>query len=134
MKEKLLYGGWIGMYALCVGLGTIQARNTAVHIAMMVLALLFYVPGILLVFDAVKADNKKQLLRLRLVCSSSLVLTAVFLVGNIAAVGASETAGRVLNDLLMLVSAPMFCCYWRFLSLLLWGCLLFASFPRLYKK
>lgn len=134
MKEKLLYAVWFCLYILCVGLGSLNARTTASHIALMILALLFYVPGILLVWDGIRRNDRRQLIRLRLVCAASLCLTALMMVLTIALVTAGDSVGRVLNDLLNLVSAPMFCCYWRGLSLFFWACLLIGSFPGLTRK
>lgn len=134
MKEKLLYAAWLCMYILCVGLGTITERNAIVNIAMTALALIFFLPGVLLVWDGLRTDNKKQLLRVRIISICSLALTMLMIILNIVFVTAGDTAGAVLNDLLMLASAPMFCCYWRFISLFLWACLLVSSFPRMWKK
>lgn len=134
MKEKLLYAAWLGMYILCVGLGTITERNLIVNIAMTALGLIFFLPGGLLIWDGLRTHNRAQLLRVRIISICSLALTLLMIILNIVFVAAGDTVGAVLNDLLMLVSAPMFCCYWRFISLFLWACLLVSSFPRMWKK
>ncbi len=134
MKEKLLYLGWLCMYILCTGLGTLTGRNPVVSIAMTALGILFFLPGAVLVYDGLKSGNRKQLLRVRIISICSLVLTLALIVLTILLVGAGDTVGRVLNDLLLLVSTPMFCCHWRWLSLFLWACLLVSSFPQMWKK
>ena len=134
MKEKVLYIFWLCFYILCVGLGTVTGRSTGLNIAFTVLSLLFFLPGILLLWEGVRTDNRKMLLRVRLVSGISLILTVSLIVLNILTVTAGEAVGKVLNDLLILVSAPMFCCYWRGLSLFLWACLFVSSFPRIWRK
>lgn len=134
MKEKLLYFAWLCMYILCAGLGTITERNLAIHIGLTGLSLMFFVPGGILLYDGLKTGNKNQLLRLRTVSICFLALTLVMIVVNILCVGASEAVGNVLNDLLLLVSVPMFCSYWRGVSLFLWAVLFVGSFPKMWKK
>ena len=134
MKEKILYVFWLCFYILCVGLGTVSQRSAGLNIAFTVLSLLFFLPGILLLWEGVRTDNRKMLLRVRLVSGISLILTVSLIVLNILTVTAGAAVGKVLNDLLILVSAPMFCCYFRGLSLFLWACLFVSSFPRIWRK
>lgn len=134
MKEKILYVVWLCLYILCVGLGTVTERSTAMHIGFTALSLIFFIPGVLLLCEGIRGGDKKLLLRLRLTSLASLVLTVSLIVLNILAVTAGETAGQILNDVLILVSAPMFCCYWQGLSLFLWACLFVGSFPRVWKN
>ncbi len=132
MREKILYASWGCLYILCVGLGTIEEPAGFGKAVLVAISLLFFVPGALLLADAVKTGDKKGLLRLRVICLCSLVLTLIFLVASILSVNASAQVGTVLTELLMLVSAPMFCGQYWFLSLFLWSCLLIGSFPRLW--
>ena len=134
MKEKILYLFWLAMYIICVGMGTILERNILIHILLMVLALAFYIPGLLLVIEGIKQNNSKILLRVRIVCICSLVLSLVFIVANIASVYASSSVGNVLNQVLLIVATPMHCCYYRFISLFLWACLFIGTMPRLWKS
>ncbi len=134
MKERILYFIWLCLYIICVGMGTIIQRDTLMHIILTVLGLLFFVPAIILLYDGLTAGNKKMLLRIRIVSICSLVLTLSMIVLNIVAVKAGEDVGLVLNDLLILFSAPMFCTYWRGLSIFLWACVFISSFPRMWKK
>jgi len=130
MKEKILYAVWAGLYILCVGLGTVRDVDGFGRWVLILTALLFFVPGVMLVSEGIKQQNKKMLLRLRLVCICSLSLTLILIVANFLSVGGSAAAGQVLYDILMLVSAPMFCAQYWVLSLFLWACLLFASFTK----
>lgn len=134
MKEKILYVFWLCFYILCVGLGTVVQRSVGLHIAFTVLSLLFFIPGILLLWEGIRANDRKMLLRVRIVSLVSLLLTVSLIVLNILTVTAGDAVGQVMHDLLILVSAPMFCCYWRGLSLFLWACLFVGSFPRIWEK
>lgn len=134
MKERILYLIWICLYIICVGMGTMIERNTALHIILMILSLIFFVPAVILLHDGLTSGNKKMLLRIRVVSLSSLILTLSMIVINIISVNAGENVGVVLNDMLMLFSAPMFCTYWRWLSIFLWACVFVSSFPRMWKN
>lgn len=134
MKEKVLYAFWLCFYILCVGLGTVTERSTGLDIAFTVLSLIFFIPGFLILWEGIHSGDRKLLLRLRAVSITSLVLTVSLIVLNILTVTAGSAVGQVMNDLLILVSAPMFCCYWNWLSLFLWACLFVGSFPRIWKK
>lgn len=134
MKEKLLYLNWACLFVMCVGFGTIVQRSVAGHIILMLLSLIFFVPGIILVYDGLKNGNKKMLRRVRIISLTSLFLTLSTIILNILLVRASEAVGNALNDILIVVSAPMFCCYWRGIGPFLWACLFISSFPRMWKN
>lgn len=134
MKTKHLYYIWLGLYALCAGLGFIYERNIFLHIVLNLAAAGFYVPGMILLYRGITAGDNKLLRQIRRISLSSLLLTLLLIVANIAAVYASDTAGQILNALLNLVSVPMYCCYLRGVGLFLWACLFISSFPRLWKK
>lgn len=134
MKEKILYVFWLCFYILCVGLGTVVQRSTGLHIAFTLLSLIFFLPGILLLWEGIRTDDSKILFRVRIVSLTSLVLTVSLIVLNILTVTAGDAVGQIMHDLLILVSAPMFCCYWRGLSIFLWACLFVSSFPKIWKK
>ena len=133
-KEKILYCIWLGMFILCAGLGTITQRNTAGAVILTILSLLFFVAPAILLYDALKEENKKALLRMRIISISSLSLTLILIILNTLAIFAGDAAGKFLNDLLIVISAPMACCYWQGVSLFLWACLFVGSFPRMWKN
>ena len=132
MKEKILYAIWGCLYILCVGLGTLGMMEGVGKIFFVLTALIFFLPGILLLVMGYREQNKKILRRVRIVAICSLVLTLVFLVANFlsASAGAADTAGDVLYELLNIVSAPMLCSQYWILSLFLWACLLMATFTK----
>ena len=134
MKEKILYAIWACLYILCVGLGTVGTVEGIGKLFFVLTALLFFVPGAILAGLGIKEKSKKMLLRLRIICFSSLGLTLVFLVANFLSARASDATGGVLYELLNLVSAPMLCSQYWILSLFLWACLLMASFTKFPKE
>ena len=134
MNEKILYALWGCLYILCVGLGAVGPMEGVGKIFFILTALIFFVPGVLLLVMGHQAQNKKILLRVRIVALCSLVLTLIFLVANFLSAGAADETGKVLYDLLNLVSAPMLCGQYWIGSLFLWACLLMASFTNFQGK
>ena len=134
MKTKKLYLLWLGIYVLCAGLGLIPQRNLFFQILLTVLALAFYIPGVLLLCRGITEGSQKLIRQIRWISLASLLLTLLLFIFNVLAVRAAQGVGVVLNILLNLVSVPMYCCYWPGLGLFLWACLFIGSFPRLWKK
>lgn len=134
MKEKILYALWACLYILCVGLGTVGTVEGIGKIFFVLTALIFFIPGVLLLVFGLREKNKKMLLRVRIVCICSLVLTLIFLVANFLTANASDATGYAMFELLNLVSAPMLCSQYWILSLFLWACLLMGSFTKLPKE
>ncbi len=132
MREKILYGLWACLYVLCVGLGTLSPVSEAGSWVLTAVGVVFFLPGVLLLIDAIRENSRSGLIRLRVICITSLMLTAVVFACNIAGAQASQQARQLLHDLLQLVSAPMLCCRFWALSLFLWACLLMGSFPKLW--
>ena len=129
MKKRILYCLWGLFYIMCWLLGNITEPTASQSAALTVLSLVFFLPGLVLLVDAMRSGDKKNLFVLRLVSVLSLGLTLVLFIANILAVNASETLGNVLNQVLNFVSVPMFCSQHYVLSMFLWGCLLFATVP-----
>ena len=134
MKELAAYGVWLCFYILCVGLGTVEDVKGAAKVFFVLTSLIFFLPGIYLLYLGNRENNRKICLRVRIVTIVSLVLTVAVFSGNVIAVSSSAKAGVILYDLLNLVSAPMFCSQYWILSLFCWGCLLSASFMKVEKK
>ncbi len=126
MKEKIAYGIWACLYILCVGLGFINDPQGVGKVLLVLTAVSFFLPGAWLLYEGRR--NRKMLLRLRLVCLSSLVLTLIALVAFFLSAGGADAVNKVMFELLALVSAPMLCGQYWFLSLFLWACLLMGTF------
>ena len=129
-KELLLYAGWICLYILCVGLGTVGNMEGVGKVFFVLTSLIFFLPGAWLLGMGIKNKNRKTVLRVRIIAICSLALTVIVFCANVAAVSASGAVGNFLYDLLNLVSAPMFCSQYWILSLFCWACLLSASFVK----
>lgn len=130
MKQKNLYAIWGVLYVLCCALGFLPQKNTVLT----VISGLFFIPGILILIDAYKQQDKKALLRLRLVCLGSLVLTLAILAASFASAQGSLALGDALHYILGFVSVPMYCSSIWALPLFLWACLFIASFPKVLGK
>lgn len=133
MKQKLIYLLWLFLYIICVGLGTIYADILVLQLFQGLFAVLFFVPPVLLVLEGLREGQKKYLVQIRTISIVSLALTLIFMIANIAAVYATESVGNTLNQIYILVAAPMHCLPYGFISIFLWACLLMLSFPRLWK-
>ena len=133
MKEKLLYAVWAALYILCVGLGFIQEPEGLGKAVLVLIAIGFFVPGGILLYDGIRSQNKKAVKRIRIICLLSLGLTLGMLLLNLVSFAFPETWGEPLYELLLLVSAPMICGQYWVMSMFLWACLLFCSFKKLPK-
>lgn len=134
MKKKIiLWSAWGVLYILCVPFAYLLEPTRTQQLGMLMLGLLFFVPGALLLIDALRYDDKKTLRILRWISGLSLGLTMVLLVANVASALGSEALGDALYGFLNLVSVPMLCCRQWALSLLLWAILLFCTIVKIPK-
>ncbi len=130
MKKKVAYALWGGLYCLCVGLGFAPNVQGVGKILLAASAVIFFLPAFYLAFGAIKENNRKTLLVLRLISGSALALSLILLVLNFLSVYFSTQTGLVLYVLLVMFTAPMVCGQYWFLSLFLWACLLMLTLPR----
>ena len=134
MKEKMLYSVWGAMYILCAGLGFILQRNVFVSAMMTILAVLFFVPGAVLLYEALREKNAAAILRIRLLAIGSLVLTTLLLCITFMTAPGAKWVGDLMQILLTIFCVPLMCCGQWALSLFLWACLLFGSFAGQKKR
>lgn len=134
MKEKILYGIWAALYVLCVGLGMLVGATGVIKAILVCVAVLFFVPGAMLLYDGLRRKDRAAVVRLRIIALTSLLLTLVMLVVNFLSITMPAAVGSAVYEVLALVSAPMFCGQYWFISLFLWACLLFASFHKGIQK
>lgn len=128
MKKNVLLSAWGGMFLICAGLGFLPQPQGVGKGLLIALAVLFFLPGALLL---------RQSRRIRLVRNLSLLslgLTVGLLVLNVLGIAAPKAVGTVLHILLGIVSAPMFCGQIWVISLLGWSCLLLSSLHLLKKR
>lgn len=127
MNRKILYAVWAALYILCAGLGFIPAPGGFLRAVLIVLAVVFFLPGVLLLYDAERAHSRKAVRVIRNLSILSLSLSLLGIVANFAAATASDTAGLFLHVVLGLVSAPMLCGQFWALGLFGWACLMVES-------
>ena len=126
---------WGALYILCTALGFLVSPSGVLKFTLVLLSILFYVPGVLLLSEGYRNNNRKLVLAVRWICIGSLVLTTVLLVAFfLCAAFASATAVDVFFVLLGLFSVPMFSSQYWALSLVLWGCLLSGTFLKKLPK
>ena len=128
MKTKSLWILWGALYALCTLLGFIPNPTSFLRVLTLTFALVFFIPGGILVYDALRQKKRSVLKAVRILSSCSLLLTLVVLVANFLGVLASDAVGSLLYVLLVLVSTPMVCSGFWVVSLFLWACLLMSTF------
>lgn len=124
MSNKHLYAAWGILFILTAGLGFIPEVDGLVATGMTILSLVFFIPGIILLYRG----QKKPVLILSVV---SLAMTLLCLILNVWSVGMTADMGDFLYVLLGLVSAPMYCSRFWVLSLFGWAFLLMGSIMKL---
>ena len=133
MSNKKLFLIWGIFFILCAGLGFIPEPEGLLKALMVLLALDFFAPGVLLLYYAIKGRDKATLRCIRNLSAASLALTLVLLVANFLSVMAPQPVGDFLYGLLVIFSAPMICGQFWAVSMFLWACLLMVSLTWLRK-
>ena len=134
MKDKTLWLGWGFLSALCAGLGFIPSAQGFGKAVLVLLALAYFLPGAMLLVRYIRRGDRKAVGRIRWISLASLGLTLLLLVLNLLSVNAAQGLGDFLYALLALVSVPMLCGQFWWLSIFLWGALLTASLLYAPKK
>lgn len=130
MKKWILWGSWILMYGICVGLSHIPAPTGNQLWVLPLLSVLFFVPGGVLLFDSLRSRDGKTLRLLRWISGLSVGLTVVTLIANVLSALGGDLLGVVLYEVLIFVSAPMITLGWWYVSIFLWCCIFFATLKK----
>lgn len=133
MNNKKLYTLWGVLFILCALLGFIPQPVGLMKALLVLLSILFFVPGCILLYRAAKSGDLQRISLIRTLSLISLGATLVLLVLNFLSASASDAAGSFLYGLLVVISAPMICSQYWIVSLFLWACLLMTS-QTLFKK
>ncbi len=134
MKKRPLWLTWYSLYILCALLGFIPEPTGFWKLVCVTAAILFFVPGWLLIKWANDRGDTKTLRQIRTISICSLALTMMLIILNMASVLMSAAWGKALYILLILGSSPMICAgYWS-LSLFGWACLMVTTFYLSKKK
>jgi len=120
LTDKHLFALWGGLYILCAGLGFIPEPGDLASVALLLLSVLFFVPGFVLLYRG----RRKEV---GIISAVSLGLTLGALLLNVWSVVMTAFEGQVVYVVLGLVSAPMCCGRLWLLSLFLWALLLSAA-------
>ena len=115
---------------MCYALGHMTQPDSSQAAALTVIGVLFFLPGVWLLVDAIRRQDRRSVLAIRWISIGSLTLTVLAFLGNLASVTASEAVGDLLNEVLLFVSVPLGCMQFSLVSLFLWACMLFGSFYR----
>ena len=132
-KGKLILS-WLGMYVLCTIFGFIDTDNSLLKAIFALFSMGFFLPGGILLYEAVTDKDRKTVRIIRGISIASLTLTAVFIILNALTLPSTEAVGDRMNALLIILSTPMFASQVWVLSLFLWACLLMGSFFKKTKK
>lgn len=127
-KKGKLYVAWGIMYVICTILGFINTDNGLLQAIFALVSMGFFLPGGILLYEAVGEKDKKTICTVRYLSIASLSLTVLTLIGNVLTLPASEAVGDRMYGLLIVVSTPMISSQAWAISLFLWACLLMGSF------
>ena len=127
-KDKgILKAMWAGMFILCALLGFVPSPQGANKWLLLVFGILFFVPPALLLWQCKVTGYRKDLILIRNLSIISLAATLVLLIVNMLSMLASEKMGDAVYFLLTIVSVPMICCQFWYVSLFLWASLLWTA-------
>ena len=121
---------WGGMYVLCTILGFIQTNNGLLQALFALISIGFFLPGGILLYEAVEAREQKTVRTIRYLSITSLSLTVLALIGNVLTLPSAQEVGDRMYGLLIVVSTPMVSSQAWVISLFLWACLLMGTFVK----
>ena len=127
-KDKgILKALWAAMFFMCALLGFVPEQEGFNRWLLFFIALLFFVPPALLLWQCRQTKDRKTLRLILFLSVASLLLTTVLMVINYLSVLLPEAVGNVVNWILVVVSTPAFCSHMWFVSLFLWAVILWCS-------
>ena len=132
-RKGILALAWCSLYVICTIFGFIQTENGLIQAIFAIFSIGFFLPGGILLYEAVRAKDRKTVLCIRYICITSLVLTILTFIGNLLTLPASEAVGNRMYGLLVIISTPMVSSQLWVMSLFLWACLLMGTFLKMNK-
>jgi uncharacterized membrane protein YgdD (TMEM256/DUF423 family) len=135
LNKYILLAIWVGMFILCAVLGYLPPQEGANKWLLAIIAVLFFLPPALTVYQCQKEKDGKLLRLVRTVSLVVLIATVALLVVNLLSIALllvmpEKTAlivGDVLYYALILVSTPMICGQYWGIGLIGWAALLWSS-------
>ena len=134
MKKWLLYTAWAMMYVMCAVLGFIPNPQGVYYWALLAFSWFFFVPPIILVYQAIQSGDVPELKRIRLISLIWLGLTVILIGLNFLSVGFTAEGGKFVYWLLIVGSSPMICGQIWVIPIFLWGCLLSATWQEILRE
>ena len=105
MKTKILFALWGCIYALCVGLGTVENPEGLGKVLLVLTSLIFFIPPGYILYDGIRGGKKKQVKAVRIIAIISLSLTLILLVANFLSISGSAQAGKLPHSQNMVIAA-----------------------------
>lgn len=131
MKTKRLWLTWLYMFALCAVLGFIPEPYGLVKALLVIAAVCFFIPGMLLLLKG----DKKTTKRVMLISGLFLVLSMGMIIFNFASALLPPVWGTVSYILMGILANPILCGQYWILSLFGWALLLAGGlFQRMEKR
>lgn len=123
MNRHFWYYVWLFLFLITAAVGFMPAQEGIVRFLRIVLAVVFFLPPLVLLKKGDKQDAK----RIFVLSLLSLCLTVLTILVSVICARGSAALGNFLHGVLIIVSAPMVCAQVWVVSLFLWACLMFAS-------
>lgn len=133
MKDRLLYYLWGGWFIVCALLGFIPQPEGFVRVLLVLAALLFFVPGGILLYRGIQTQNVGRLRLFRNLSMLWLGVALGLLVLNFLSVLAGEATGDALYGFMILLTSPMVCGQYWVLSMFCWAVIWMVSLSFLKK-
>ena len=134
MKKSALFALWGGLFVICAGFGFVPEPKASLKVLLVLLAICFFVPPMMLIHRAKGQGDRQTLLLIRNLAFLSLTLTLALIIANFLSFAASEVVGNILYALLIVMSSPVVCGQYWVLSMFLWAYLMIACISALKKK
>ena len=133
MKFKSVWFSWLYMFILCAVLGFIPAATGGFKIVFTLVAVGFFIPGLVLLTKADHRDDEKTIRLVRNIAIAALVVAKVLIMLNFLSATMSKAWGDVFYVMLVVFATPLVCGQYWALSLFGWA-LLMAYGTTLLKK
>ena len=134
MKFRFIWLSWLYMYILCAAVSFIPEPAGFFKVLFVLLALGFFVPGMILLVKADHRDDCKTIRLIRLISICALVASTLMIILNILSATMSKAWGDVLYVMLILFANPMICGQYWVIGLFGWAFLLFYAISLLKKQ
>ena len=109
MKTKQYWIAWAYLFVLCAVLGFLPEPTGGLRWIFMAIGLAFFVPGIVLAYQADVRDRVEVIRQVKWVSIIALIVAVVMILANIASTLLPDAWGIVLQWMLNIFASPMGC-------------------------